>query len=481
MQDGLRGFLLTGSPRFLDPYHAGTQRDRPRSWLSLRKSVSHNPEWINSLDEIKRFIDAWNENVAVPAIALRKGMTGAKDLEGLASLVSDGQSKGYLDGFRSQINTLVKKNEAVLADLRDSARKNHVTTQRCLLAAVCLWVIWNFWFWYKISRSITEPLAEAAALAEAISNGDLSRSLPPRGTDHIGRLISALNHMVSTLREQTGRTLEAIKVLSSSAGKISGTVAQLAAGATRTTAAVTETTTTFEQVRQSAKVSSEKAKRVAEDSHRAVDISEAGKKATEEALMRMNVIKGQMESIGETVVRLSEHSQAIEVIVNAVQDIAEQSNLLAVNASIEAARAGDQGKGFAVVALEIKTLADQSKNATDQVRAILLETRKWISAVVMATEQGGKAVEAGVHQSGVAGEAIQVLSTSVALSSQAATVIGTSTEQQFVGLDQVAGGMASIEEAMRQNLDGTLELEQAARGLQDLAGSLKELVQRYRV
>lgn len=188
-----------------------------------------------------------------------------------------------------------------------------------------------------------------------------------------------------------------------------------------------------------------------------------------------------MESIGETVVRLSEHSQAIEDIIAAVQDLADQSNLLAVNASIEAARAGDQGKGFAVVAHEIKTLADQSKEATGQVRTILEDTRKWVSAVVMATEQGSRAVGAGVSQSTVAGESIQSLANSVAASSQAASVIDTATEQQFAGVDQVARAMANIAQAMHQNLEGTSQLETAAKRLEDLGVSLKDLVERYRV
>ena len=132
----------------------------------------------------------------------------------------------------------------------------------------------------------------------------------------------------------------------------------------------------------------------------------------------MNLIKDQMESIGETVVRLSEHSQAIGNIIATVQDLADQSNLLAVNASIEAARAGDYGKGFAVVAHEIKTLADQSRQATEQVTSILQDTRKWVSAVVMATEQGGKAVDAGVAQSVQASESIRLLTEGVTSSSK---------------------------------------------------------------
>ena len=187
-----------------------------------------------------------------------------------------------------------------------------------------------------------------------------------------------------------------------------------------------------------------------------------------------------MSSIGETVVKLSEHSKAIEEIVAAVQDLADQSNLLAVNASIEAARAGDRGKGFAVVAHEIKSLADQSKEATDQIRTILGDTQRWVGAVVMATEQGSKAVEAGVEQSILAGEAIQSLATSVQTSSQAASVIDVSSQQQFTGVEQVASAMASIETAMRQNIEGTKQLEDEAKRLEELGDSLKSSIERYK-
>jgi len=234
-------------------------------------------------------------------------------------------------------------------------------------------------------------------------------------------------------------------------------------------------------LRQAAKLSGEKAKYVARSSLDAANISEAGKQATQDTAERMELIRQQMESIGETVIRLSDHSQAIEDIIAAVQDLADQSNLLAVNASIEAARAGEQGKSFAVVAHEIKSLADQSRQATEQVRSILHETRKWVNAVVMATEQGGKAVQAGVEQSAAAGESINALAESIVESSQAAAVIDSSSQQQFAGVDQVSLAMGNIGQAMRESLDGTTELEAAAKRLDDLGGQLRKLVERYRV
>ena len=132
-----------------------------------------------------------------------------------------------------------------------------------------------------------------------------------------------------------------------------------------------------------------------------------------ESIEVMNRIREQMESIAESIVRLSEQGQTIGEIIATVNDLAEQSNLLAVNAAIEAARAGEQGKGFAVVAQEVKSLAEQSKQATAQVRAILGDIQKATNSAVMATEQGSKAVEAGVAQSTQAGEAIRLLAESI--------------------------------------------------------------------
>jgi methyl-accepting chemotaxis protein len=134
-----------------------------------------------------------------------------------------------------------------------------------------------------------------------------------------------------------------------------------------------------------------------------------------------------------------------------------------------------------VVAHEIKSLADQSREATEQIRNILEEIRRWVSAVVVATEQGSKAVNSGFEQSNLAGDSIGKLTESVTASAQAATVINASSEQQLSGVDQVAGAMGNIELAVRQNLDGSSQLEASAQKLEALGGKLRALVQQYKV
>src|SRR3970282_14023 len=170
---------------------------------------------------------------------------------------------------------------------------------------------------------------------------------------------------------------------------------------------------------------------------------------------------------------LSEQSQTIGQIMASVEDLAAQSNLLAVNASIEAAKAGEHGKGFAVVAQEVKSLAEQSKQATAQVRAILNDIQKATSAAVMATEQGSKAVASGVKQSADAGESTGLLRDTMAEAAQAATQIAASSQQQLVGMDQVALAMENIKQATTQNVTSTKQTEVAAQNLHELGQKLK--------
>jgi methyl-accepting chemotaxis protein len=322
-------------------------------------------------------------------------------------------------------------------------------------------------------------LREMAESAKRIAAGDLTvRVNPLSDSDVLGK---AFAEMVANLRRMTQELQEGIGTLGTSASEILATTTQIASGATETAAGVSETTTTVEEVKQTAQVASQKAKSVMDGAQRSVQISQTGRKSVEETVAGMNRIREQMELIAGSIVRLSEQSQAIGEIIATVNDLAEQSNLLAVNAAIEAAKAGEQGKGFAVVAQEVKSLAEQSKQATAQVRGILGDVQKATSAAVMATEQGSKVVEAGAKQSAEVSEAIRQLSEGIAEAAQSSTQIAASSQQQVVGMDQVAQAMESIKVASAQNVAGTKQAEAAAQQLHDLGERLKQLVVQYRL
>jgi len=332
-----------------------------------------------------------------------------------------------------------------------------------------------------IQRSITVPLAAFMQFVGRVGEGDLTHKAKISSADELGELAQHLDQMVAGLKDVAGQTRLATQNLNSASSEILASTQQQAASMVEQASAIQQTTTTMEEVKQSGAQISERAKQVAASAEATSAASHTGLQAVENTARTMETIREQAEAVAGNVVSLSEKTQAIGEIIAAVNDLAEQSNLLAVNAAIEAAKAGEQGRGFAVVAQEIKGLAEQSKQATAQVRAILNDVQKATAAAVLATEQGSKAVETGVKQSGEAGETIRSLANSIIETTQAATQIAASSQQQLVGTDQVAMAMENIKQATAQNVAGAEQAEKAAQNLHELGQKLKQMVEQYKV
>ncbi len=333
-----------------------------------------------------------------------------------------------------------------------------------------------------LSRSIADPLRLIASAAERLATGDLSgEKIELDRRDEVGALARSFSRLAEGMRTQIRSITEGVNVLSTAASQISTSTTQLAATSAETAAAVSETTTTVEELRQTAIVASQKAKSVSDTSQRAAQVAQSGRQSVEDTVAGMRRIREQMDSIAERMVRLNEQSQSIGQIVTTVEDLAAQSNMLAVNVGIEAAKAGEHGRGFAVVAQEVRNLAEQSRQATAQVMAILADIQKATSAAMMATEQGGKSVDAGVSQASQAGQSITQINANISDSAAAAAQIAASSQQQLVGVDQVAASMEGVKQASLQNADGARQLEAAARNLKELGDRLQRLIQQYRL
>ncbi|MFH0994910.1 MAG: methyl-accepting chemotaxis protein [Pseudomonadota bacterium] len=300
-------------------------------------------------------------------------------------------------------------------------------------------------------------------------------------------IFSVFRRTASELRESKvllavmDEVQEGVNVLASSTSEIMALTAQLASSAAETSTAVNETTVTLEEVKQTARLSSEKANDVSESASKSAQVFHIGKRSVEETIAGMNHLRDQMGAIAGSIVRLSEQSQAVAEIITSINDLADQSNLLAVNAAVEAARAGEHGKGFAVLAQEIKSLSEQSKLATARVRSIIGDIQKAIGSAVMASEQGSKAVDAGVKQAAEAGESLRLLAGCIAESAQAGTQIDASSQQQLVGMDQVVLAMENVKQATEQIALSTKQAEATAQGLHQLGQKLKKLVAHYKV
>ncbi len=334
------------------------------------------------------------------------------------------------------------------------------------------------------SRMLAKPINELSYRIIMLNDGDFTAEVPlthPNRSDEIGLLLRTFNDGSKKFRQQMKSLLDSTNLLVSSITRISTTASQLATSASETSSSISEVTTTAEEVKQTSQVASEKAEYVSKSADSTTRISYAGKQATENTMIGIERIRQEMNYIAESTVQLSSQTKSIEDIINTVSDIADQSNILSVNAAIEAAKAGEHGKGFAVVAQEVKTLANQSKEATNQVREILGDIQKATSTAVMATERGTKTVAEAVELSEQAGDAIDRLSSRVTESSEAAMQITASNRQQLSGMDQLAQAMESINDATQQNLEGVKQLEDAINGLEEMAQTMKSFTSSYKI
>ena len=300
----------------------------------------------------------------------------------------------------------------------------------------------------------------------------------------VGMIILSLvlvGWMLRMLRKIAEEISPGVNILGTSASEILATVTEVSTSATETATAVSETTTTMEEIRQTSMMANQKAQSVLESAQRASDAAENGKESVQQTIDGMNKINQQMTMIADRVVKLSEQNRSVGEITSTVNDIADQSNLLAVNAAIEAAKAGEQGRGFAVVALEIRSLAEQSKQATAQVREILNEIQKAVGQAVLATEQGSKAVENGSNLARHSGEMIDILADTVRQAAQSVIQISATSQQQMNGMDQIVPAMENIKQASEQNVSGTRQTQLAAYNLNELGQKLKAIVEKFNV
>ncbi|MDP3848329.1 MAG: methyl-accepting chemotaxis protein [Pseudomonas sp.] len=494
------------------------QRTETNSQLleQLRAGVKEDPATIELLDQLQSTRAAYLHTRDSKVLPLLR----SERLEEARGLIA-GEHSEQLARLRALGQQLAERtNQRVTDGLEQSRQALAVVHQRILQLGLLLIVAAAVLAWL-LSRHIAQPLARLTGWAEQISGGEIPREMTDNARqDEVGRLGQAFTcmgrylqalaakaeamaqgqlhedsqqvaeqdvlgrafaTMVGNLRRLVLELNEGIAVLAASSEEILAVTTQVAASTQETATAISEIATTVAEVKQTAILAGGKSQSVVESTGRSRQVALGGRQALDETLKGMRQIREQMQAVAESIMRLGEQSQSIGEIVASVNDLAEQSNLLGVNASIEAVKAGEVGKGFSVVAQEVKTLAEQSKQATAQVRGILSEIQKAMSKAVLQAEQGSKTVESGYQRAEVSGEAIRTLSSSIEESSEMALQIAATSQQQMIGMDQIGSAMESIHQASQDNVGGTRQVDLAARNLHQLGLKLKGLAAQFKL
>jgi methyl-accepting chemotaxis protein len=331
----------------------------------------------------------------------------------------------------------------------------------------------------QLDSSFRAGVDRARGTADKTADAGRTTAESSRAALTVGGILALIVGVISALLLNGAITRplrETSSVIASGSAEILAATTEQAAGANETLAAVSETVATVDEVTQTAEQAAERARAVSASAQRAADMGKAGRRALEESVSGMQQVREQVESIGRSILSLAEQAQAIGEIITSVNDIAEQTNLLALNAAVEAARAGDAGRGFAVVAGEIKSLAEQSKRSTVQVRQILGEIQRATSTAVMTTEQGTKQAASASRQITEAGDTIRSLADAVLEAAQSSAQIVASAGQQALGMEQIRHAVGNIHQATQQNLTASRQSEQAAHDLTQMGDRLLGLV-----
>jgi len=425
------------------------------------------------------------------------------------------------DTFVKYVNQIQEPVEDKIVSINDRMQKFMNKTQFMLMGLFVVTLLIGFTLSLVIARSVAPPLRALVQVADEISAGELkpwmgnldrsdeigalyrsfSRmharllemsqslqkvsegqlNLPIRPTSPSDVIGNALAAMVKNLRDLAGNISSGATSLAASSSETSVAAAQLSASTTESAAAISQTTATMEEVRQTASMMNNNASSVAENARQGGQMANQSRERVKDISDAIKQISNRMDFIAQHTVQLSEKSQKIGEIISVVNDIADQSNILAVNASIEAAKAGEEGKGFAVLAEEIRNLAEQSKQATKEIKVILDDIQKATSATVMATEEGSKAVAKGEQQAETVSKVILDLASSVSDSSRSADTIASSAREQLKGIEQVTVAMENIRTASQQNKESARQLEETSGSMKNLGQDLMGLVRGFKL
>jgi len=371
----------------------------------------------------------------------------------------------------------LSQSEATYKKAEAAYKKGIVVSLLLLAAAIAIPALIAFF----VVRGISRTSSELVAAADRMAAGDLTVRVPQVTSDELGRVSRAFNTMADAFAETIGRVAQTSTQIATAATQVYGTSEQMATSAEQVASQAATVATASEEMSATSGDIAHNCLLAAESSQVASCRAEEGAVVVEGTVTIMNQIAGRVQETARTVENLGDSSQRIGAIIGTIEDIADQTNLLALNAAIEAARAGEQGRGFAVVADEVRALAERTTKATKEIGAMIKTIQSETKLAVAAMEQGVSDVEHGRAEAARSGEAITAILQQIADVAGQINQIATAAEEQTATTSEISSNMIQITDVVQGTARGAQESAQAANRLNDIAGELQQLVQKFRM
>ena len=426
----------------------------------------------------KEFVPAWEKWKSTHQKVLAALADGKRD-EAIA--LSFGDARAEFKVAEELLGKIAALNENIAKDEQVKGSSMVTQVKSVSIIATILGVILSILLGVLIGRSIKRPLAAGVVIANRLAVGDLSVEVVVSSNDETGQLLGAMKIMTENLRTIISQVADTSTQVAAAANQLNSTAEHIATGAEEVAAQSATVATAGEEMSATSGDIAQNCQMAAEGAQRASQSATTGAGVVERTVTVMGQIADKVQETAKTVERLGERSDQIGAIIGTIEDIADQTNLLALNAAIEAARAGEQGRGFAVVADEVRALAERTTRATKEIGEMIKAIQKETKGAVAAMEQGVQQVEAGTVEAAKSGDALRDILAQVNDVAMQVNQIATAAEEQTATTSEISSNMQQITEVVQTTSQGAHESATAAAQLNGNAEELQRLVRQFKL
>ncbi|MGD0339815.1 MAG: methyl-accepting chemotaxis protein [Bacteroidota bacterium] len=320
-----------------------------------------------------------------------------------------------------------------------------------------------------------------SVVVEQVTNGDLTQELQPRKNDEIGRLTAIINRMIADLRGMLLQVGETTTAVASASAQISSSTEEMAAGAQTQTSQAMEIASAIEEMTETITENSKNTELASESTRQNSLRAQEGAAVAKEMIVGIHRIAYVVNQSAQTIVGLGKSSDQIGEIIQVIEDIADQTNLLALNAAIEAARAGEQGRGFAVVADEVRKLAERTTKATKEIAQMIKKIQVETKNAVNAINEGTREVDNGAVLAERVGVSLKEMTETAERAGEIVRQIAAASSQQSSTSGDISQNVQAMSAITQETAQGTQQIARAAEDLNKLTQHLQKLVTRFKL